>query len=75
MVKRVTAAEARIILTKYFGDDVILFDVPTRSWSVDNGQYQAIFADYKGMKGYEPLLAVEVFDRKLDRQVERFNII
>lgn len=74
MIKNINENEARDILKKYFEDDTFFFNVPVRSWSVTNGRYQAIFANYEGMQGYDPLIAAEVWDTLMDHQVERFNI-
>lgn len=72
MITRLTLAAALALLNNKYGVEVL--PALIRTGAVSCGDVQVTFADYRGIKGYDPIVAVGVYKGEHGHMVERFNI-
>lgn len=70
-ILRMTEAEARDVLRGY-GFTVLMWTTCTFL----NGTHEVMVADNRTLagKGYSPIVAIAVWERKTDKMVARFNV-
>jgi len=71
VILRMSEPEARAVLRGY--------DLPVLLWrtgTILNDTHEAMIADNRTLvgKGYAPIVAVAVWERKTDKMVARFNV-
>ena len=73
MIQRVTMEQAKSLLGSFKEGFEFSLSFGQTSFAVNNGEGQLIAADYRRRDGYDPLIAVAVYDRNGEMK-RRFNI-